>query len=169
MAKILPIKIFSCPSLRETSRDLAASELAQAEIKKLIADMEKTMKEKDGAGLAAPQVGRNLKIIVINTQDGTLALVNPKILKKSWKKEVMEEGCLSLPEVFGLVKRSAKVRVIGLSPDGTKIYFTAAGFLARVLQHEIDHLSGILFIDKAKEITQGKDILEKYKSQITNG
>ncbi len=161
MAKLLDIKVFTCPILRNKSRELRAEELQKKEIQQLILDMNKTMIEKDGAGLAAPQVGHNLRLIVINTQDGSMVLVNPKILKKSWRKEIMEEGCLSLPKVFGLVKRYYQVRLVALNKDGKKVEFSAQGMLARVLQHEIDHLDGILFIDKAKKITEGKDILEE--------
>jgi len=161
MAQLLPIKVFSCPVLRNKSRALKTNELQNEDIKQLILDMEKTMLEKDGIGLAAPQIGKNIKVIVVNTESGVIALINPKILRKSWKKEIMEEGCLSLPEVFGLVKRSAKVNLVALNKNGKKVKFKATGMFARVLQHEIDHLSGVMFIDKATEITKGKDILEK--------
>jgi len=165
MAKILPIKIFSCPILRQKSRDLTSAELKSKEIQRLISDMQKTMSVKDGAGLAAPQVGHNIKVIVISTKDGAIVLVNPKILRKSWKKELQEEGCLSLPEVFGLVKRSVKVNVVGLDAAGKMMKFKASGYFARVLQHEIDHLDGTLFIDKAIKITQGEERLEQMKKK----
>ena len=161
MAKLLPIKVFTCPVLRQKSRALKTDELQNKEIQQLILDMEKTMVEKDGVGLAAPQVGHNIRVIVINTQDGILALINPRILRKSWKKEILEEGCLSLPEIFGLVKRSAKVSLVALDKKGKKIKFQASGFFARVIQHEVDHLDGVLFIDKAKKITKGKKIIEQ--------
>jgi len=161
MAKLLEVKVFSCPILRKRSQELKTEDLQKKEIQQLILDMDKTMKEKDGAGLAAPQIGHNLRLVVINTQDGTMALINPKILKKSWKKDVMEEGCLSLPQVFGLVKRSVKLRLTALNNEGKKVEFAVEGMLARVLQHEIDHLDGILFIDRAHKIVEGKDILER--------
>ncbi len=160
MAKLLPIKIYGCPILREKSRSLLSEELQKKEIKQLFLDMEKTMIEKDGIGLAAPQIGQNLRVVVINSKDGSIILVNPKILRKSWKKEIMEEGCLSLPEIFGLVKRSSKISLVGLDRNGKKIKFRASGMFARVIQHEIDHLDGVLFIDKVKEITKGKEKLK---------
>ncbi|MFA6322005.1 MAG: peptide deformylase [Candidatus Buchananbacteria bacterium] len=163
MAKTLEIKIFNCPILRKSSKDLKSSELQNKEIQQLILDMDQTMKNKDGWGLAAPQVGHNLRLVVINTQDGTMVLVNPKILRQSWKKEILEEGCLSLPEVFGLVKRSIKVTLTALDKNGKRIKFTANGMLARVIQHEVDHLEGILFVDKVRKITQGEKIFEKFK------
>lgn len=170
MAKLLPIKIYGCPVLRQKSKELKTEELQKEETKQLILDMAKTMKEKDGVGLAAPQVGVSKRIVAIeiaadnprypgHSAVSSLVLINPKILRKSWKKEIREEGCLSLPEIFGLVKRSIKIRVVALDKNGKKIKFRASGFLARVIQHEIDHLDGVLFIDKAKEITKGKDKL----------
>jgi peptide deformylase len=166
MAKILPIKIYPCPVLRRKTRALKTQELQRKEIKQLFLDMAKTMKEKDGVGLAAPQVGQDFKIVVINTKDGDVILINPKILRKSWKKELLEEGCLSLPEIFGLVKRSQKISLTALNQDGKKIKFKAEGMFARVIQHEVDHLNGVLFIDRAKEITQGKEKLEKINQEL---
>lgn len=171
MAKLLPVKIYGCPILREKSEELKTEELQKEKIKQLILDMTKTMKEKDGVGLAAPQVGVSKRIIAIeiaadnprypgHSAVSSLVLINPKILKKSWKKEVMEEGCLSLPEIFGLVKRSVKITVVTLDRNGKKIKFRAAGFFARVIQHEVDHLDGVLFIDRAKEIVKGKEKLK---------
>ncbi|MFA5021961.1 MAG: peptide deformylase [Patescibacteria group bacterium] len=161
MAKLLPIKIYSCPILRQKAQALETFQLQNKDIKQLLLDMEKTMKERDGVGLAAPQVGKSIRVVVINTADGTVFLINPKILKRSWKKELLEEGCLSLPEVFGLVKRSSKIKIVALDKNGKKIRFDAQGMFARVIQHEVDHLDGVLFIDKAKKITHGKDKLEK--------
>ena len=164
MAKILPIKIYPCPVLRQKARELKTEELQSEEIKQLILNMEATMKAKDGIGLAAPQIGSSLRIIVISTQDGTIALVNPKILRKSWKKEILEEGCLSLPQIFGMVKRSQNIKLVAFNKNGKKVKFDAQGYFARVIQHEIDHLDGVLFIDKSKEITQGQKELDRLKS-----
>ncbi len=121
------------------------------EIKNLIADMLLTVKKAPGIGLAAPQVGANLMLAVINLADFGIkpfVLANPKIVSKSIKKSVTEEGCLSIPGVFGKVKRPAKVEVEGTRQDGMKIIIKAEGLLAKVLQHEIDHLNGVLIIDK---------------------
>lgn len=165
MAKLLPIKIYPCPVLRQKSRELKVEELQKKEIKQLLLDMDLTMKKKDGLGLAAPQVGHNVRLIVINTKDGSLVLINPKILRKFWRKEILEEGCLSLPEIFGLVKRSTKIKLIALNKNGKKIKFSASGMFARVLQHEIDHLDGVLFIDKVSEIVKGKEKLERMEQE----
>ncbi len=117
-------------------------------IKNFIPEFIKTMKENDGIGLAAPQVGRSIKLIAIQTKDGSKIFINPKITSKSFKKEIAEEGCLSLPKIFGKVKRSYKITVKFQNEKGLKQKLTATGLYARVLQHEIDHLLGILFIDK---------------------
>jgi len=163
MPKLLPIKIYPCPVLRQKSQELKSEELQKKDIQQLILDMEKTMKEKDGVGLAAPQIGRSIRVAVINTEDGSLVLINPKILRKFWKKEILEEGCLSLPEIFGLVKRSTKIKLVALNKKGKKVKFTASGMFARVIQHEVDHLDGVLFIDRAKEIVKGEEKLGNMK------
>lgn len=161
MSKILPIKIYGCPTLRQKSRELTLDELGDPNMTRLFLDMEKTMFKKDGSGLAAPQIGENIRVVAINTKDGAMVLINPKIMKKSWRKDLMEEGCLSLPGVFGLVKRSSKLTVTALDRNGKHIKFIAVGFFARVIQHEIDHLDGILFIDRSKKLTSGTDELDK--------
>lgn len=114
--------------------------------------MSKTMLKKEGVGLAAPQTGKNLRIIVINSKDGVIGAINPKIVKKSWARVLGREGCLSLPGIFGQVKRHKNITVNYYDIDGKKIKLTAQGMMARVLQHEIDHLDGILFTDKAVNI-----------------
>ncbi|WP_346354549.1 peptide deformylase [Azotosporobacter soli] len=123
-------------------------------IKKLLDDMAETMYEADGVGLAAPQVGMSLQIIVVDAGDGLLEVINPSILK-SEGSETGLEGCLSVPGVFGDVERCTKVVVEGLNRSGRKVRINAEGFLARVLQHEIDHLQGILFIEKAQTLQKG--------------
>lgn len=114
--------------------------------------MTKTMLKTDGVGLAAPQIGKNIRLAVINSKDGVFCLINPKLTKKSWAHELAQEGCLSIPGVFGQVKRHKKISLIYYDGDGKKIKLTATGLMARVIQHEIDHLDGVLFIDKAERI-----------------
>jgi len=163
MPKLLPITYYPCKDLRIKSRKVV--DFKSEKLQQLILDMDETMKKEDGIGLAAPQVGHNINMVLIGTHDGTLVLINPKILRKSWKKDVAEEGCLSFPKIFGLVSRHKKIRVTAFNRDGKKIKFLAEDLFARVIQHEIDHLRGILFIDKAKKITKGKDRLEEQKKQ----
>jgi peptide deformylase len=120
-------------------------------IKRLIDDMFETMYEFDGVGLAAPQIGIAKKIVVIDDRDGNkLALINP-VITESKGEQISEEGCLSLPGFAGRVKRPEFVKVEALNVDGDEILLEAEGFLAIVLSHEIDHLDGILYKDKAFE------------------
>jgi peptide deformylase len=114
----------------------------------LIPEMLRAMHEHNGIGLAAPQIGVNLRIIVIDLGEGPLALVNPEIVEMSSEKETLEEGCLSVPQVYVEVERAQTVRVKGISLNGKPVELEARGFFARVLQHEIDHLDGILIVDR---------------------
>lgn len=123
-------------------------------IRKLLDDMVQTMYDADGVGLAAPQVGVSLRVIVINVDDDLIELINPVIIE-SEGCELGNEGCLSIPGVFGEVERFAKVTVTGLNRFGKSITVTGTGLLSRALQHEIDHLDGILFIEKAQTIHKG--------------
>lgn len=151
MAKLLEVITIPNPLLKKRSVEI--NDPLSSDIQKLIPDLVLTMKEKDGIGIAAPQVARNIRLIIVNTADGPLALINPAITYKSKKMEIGEEGCLSVPGVFGLVKRFKKVKVRALSYKAEKLFFTAEDLFARVIQHEIDHIDGILFIDKAEKIT----------------
>lgn len=116
------------------------------EEKAVFAEMEELMRVSAGVGLAAPQVGLSLQMIVVDVGDGLVALANPRILKK-WGSSVLEEGCLSLPGVYVSVRRASRIKVSGLNEKNEKVSFVADGLLARVLQHEIDHLRGKMIID----------------------
>lgn len=118
------------------------------EIQKLIKDMFKTMKENNGVGLAAPQVGKSVQLCVIEENGTPYVLINPKITSKSKDCEIAEEGCLSFPGKFIPVSRYSKVKVRYLNEKGEKCKIKADGLLSRALQHETDHLAGILFINK---------------------
>lgn len=118
------------------------------EIKELVLAMIETMKENKGVGLAAPQVGVSKRIIIVKTENGPAAFVNPRIFKKSRTVEADEEGCLSVPGIFLKIKRIKKVEIEALDFDGRKIQIKAEGFLARIFQHELDHLNGVLIIDR---------------------
>jgi len=137
--------------LRNKSVELTDEEIKSEEIQQLIKNMAITMLKKDGAGLAAPQVGKNIRLFVVETKDGSLVFINPKITRKSFKKEIDTEGCLSLPDIWGKVKRSYRVKVEFIDKNGNKQSLKAQGLLARVIQHESDHLDGILFIDKLEK------------------
>jgi peptide deformylase len=124
-------------------------------IKKLLSDMAQTMYEANGVGLAAPQVGVSLRVIVVDAGEGLIELVNPVIVAAEGC-EVGTEGCLSIPGVFGEVERCAAVTVEGLNREGRKVRVSGSGFLARALQHEIDHLDGVLFIERATALYKGQ-------------
>ncbi len=125
-------------------------------ISRLIQNMIETMYAADGVGLAAPQVGVSKKIVVIDVGDGPIVLINPKIVSGSGE-DIDVEGCLSIPGKQAYVKRMAEVVVEALDGEGKPIKIEGRGYLARALQHEIDHLNGILFIDLVDE----KDIFSE--------
>jgi len=156
---VLPIKIYPDPILSQRGRLLKLEEIKSPKIKKLIANMRETMKLYKGVGLAAPQVGESISLCVINFQGEEHVLINPKISSKSWRKRIFDEGCLSFPGKFIPVKRSESVKVKALNEQGEKIKLSGEGFLSETLQHEIDHLHGILFISyevKKKKTKNGK-------------
>jgi len=113
------------------------------EIKNLISEMLESLKKHNGLGIAAPQIGQSLSLCLIRLDGKTHILINPKITKKSWRKVVGEEGCLSFPGIFVPVKRHLKVTVKALDEKGSPIKLKGEGLLARAFQHEIDHLNGI--------------------------
>ena len=113
-------------------------------------DMAETMYASEGVGLAAPQIGISRRIIVVDVGEGLLELINPRLLK-GHGKQVGEEGCLSVPGYFAPVERYKTIFVEGLDRNGQPIQIKAKDFTAVALQHEMDHLDGILFIDKIKK------------------
>jgi len=142
---ILEIKEYGEPVLREKA--LPVKEITP-EILNLMKDMAETMYTASGVGLAASQVGVPKRIILVDgEEDGLIVLINPMIIK-SEGEVVAEEGCLSVPDIYSQVKRSSKVTIKGLDENGDPIEITKEGLTARALQHEIDHLDGILFIDR---------------------
>jgi peptide deformylase len=163
----LPILTFPNPILRKKANTVAK---VDAKIKKLIADMIETMLEAPGVGLAAPQVGQSVQVIVIDIRNPitikdkkgektvggespehlTLGLVNPRIVKRSGK-QTFTEGCLCLPGVEAPVERAHHVLVKALNVNGEPIEITAEDLTATILQHEIDHLDGKVFIDRVKD------------------
>src|SRR3989339_1232241 len=130
------LKIITNPNqiLRQKSQPVA--NVANAEIKKLISEMTEIMMTKDGVGLAAPQIGQNIRLIVINHKDEVLVIINPKIVKKSFFKEWGEEGCLSVPGKYGEVKRHKSITTKYIDDKGKTQEVSAKGLLARVIQHE---------------------------------
>jgi peptide deformylase len=117
-------------------------------IRKLISDLVDTVREAQGVGLAAPQIGVPLRAVVTLVDDKLSIVLNPEIIDESDEEIEAEEGCLSIPGWYGPVMRKEKVTVRGMSKTGKPMKIKAEGWEARALQHEIDHLEGVLFIDK---------------------
>jgi len=118
------------------------------EIKELIFNMAETLRQTQGSGLAANQVGVSRRVIIVGFQEGPKAFLNPEIVKKSKEKNLEEEGCLSLPGLYLKIKRAQKIDIVALDSEGKQVKLSLSGMTARIFQHEIDHLNGILLINK---------------------
>lgn len=146
---ILPIRTYPDPVLRTNAEPVARID---AKLRQLAADMIETMQDASGVGLAAPQVGVSQRIVIVDfdAENGDpRVLINPVIVKRSGRKEICEEGCLSFPGLRTRIKRSPKVIVEAQNLDGEIVEYQAEGLAARAVQHELDHLDGLLFVDKA--------------------
>ena len=144
--------------------EVAAELFGSLALQSFAKDMITTMKRSHGVGLAAPQIGKNWKMAVIHKQTDSalqadLVLINPRIARAAGQTVRDEEGCLSIPGVFGIVPRPEEVVVHAFDLEGNRRTIEAYGLFARVLQHEIDHLQGILFLDRVEKITQGEHLL----------
>jgi len=120
-------------------------------IHKLLDNMADTMYQAQGVGLAAPQIGVSKRVVVIDSGEGLIELINPVIIEKSGE-ETDQEGCLSIPNYYGDVKRARKVVVQALNRNGELMEYEAEGLMARAFQHEVDHLNGVLFVDVAHKV-----------------
>ena len=150
---ILSVRRYGDPILRQKATPVASLTPA---ITTILDDMVETMFQQVGIGLAAPQVGIPLRLIVMDDgKRGARALVNPVIIERAGAVRA-EEGCLSLPGIFAEVERSESVRVEALDGDGAPVSFEARDLHARVIQHEVDHLDGILFIDHLPPVTRDR-------------
>lgn len=141
--RILDIRVLGDPVLRKITTPV---EEVTDEIRSLVSDMFDTMYAAEGIGLAAPQVGRTERITVMDVEGQKFALINPEIIEREGSARG-EEGCLSIPEIFGEVTRSTRVIVRALNEKGEQFEAEGTELLARCMQHEIDHLDGKLFID----------------------
>lgn len=148
MAQDLEVLLYGHPGLREKSVPV---ESFDDSLRELAAQMQRSMIMERGVGLAAPQVGRRIRMLLAEDERGgrtqTLALVNPEIVQSSREQDFYNEGCLSLPELFADVKRPVEITVRYQDLDGVEHELTDDGFLARIIQHEFDHLEGVLFVD----------------------
>lgn len=134
--------------LRQKAKVINVKDIGKLGLKELARKMIITMRQAKGIGLAAPQIGKSIRFIVVEVLPEPLVLINPVITHSSFAKELGQEGCLSIPGQWGFVKRAMKIDAEGYTLKGEKTKFKAEGLLARVIQHEIDHLDGVLFIDR---------------------
>lgn len=147
-SEALEIRTLGDPVLKRKAKPIKR---ITARVKKLLDAMVATMREAEGVGLAAPQVGVSERIIVVDVGDGLVELINPEILQATGEQTAFE-GCLSIPGKLAEVTRADAIRVSGLNRDGRKVWIDAEGFFARALQHEVHHLDGILMLDVAKRV-----------------
>jgi peptide deformylase len=155
------IRTFGDPVLRQRAREV--EEVTDLH-RKLIKDMIDTMRAAPGVGLAAPQIGVLERIFVWEVEDRHGAVVNPEIVERSSATATDDEGCLSLPGLTYPVERAVEVTVRGLDEHGRPIELTGTELLARIFQHEIDHLDGVLFIDRLSDDAR-KDALKNLREQ----
>ncbi len=155
----LRLRRYGDPILRRKAKWV---ERVSSEERGLLSSMAKIMYENEGIGLAAPQIGVDKRIIIVDTGKGLLKLINPQVIEEEGE-DSLSEGCLSLPEIFVPVNRAKRIRIEGLNEDKKLVKLRIEGFLARVIQHEIDHLNGVLIIDYAteKRMRRIKDNLER--------
>lgn len=163
---ILEIRKFGDPVLRKVS---APVEKIDEKIEQLLNDMAETMYDAPGVGLAAPQVGVNLRIVTIDVDGKLRKIINPKIIDSSNEEEIVEEGCLSVPTVYEKVKRPITVKVKYTNEKGEEVMEETDGLLARAFQHEIDHLNGVVFVDKISSLAKslvGKKLAKMRKDTM---
>lgn len=149
--------------LRQVSSEMPLKMFKEQKFQSFLDDLEETMFKKDGAGLAAPQVGHNIRVIIISQDHKAIIMVNPRITKRSWAQVKDEEGCLSITDdqgeiLYGQVKRHKKINCSYFNRYGQAQKISAEKLIARVIQHEIDHLDGILFIDRLEKGTKLKKL-----------
>jgi peptide deformylase len=159
----LKIEMLGAPVLRQEAAEVGEID---ADLRTLIDDMFRTMYAAEGIGLAAPQVGVGKRVMVVDVNDDAhppLALINPRLVEKSSATEKGEEGCLSIPGVSALVERPTRVVVEALDGSGGRVRIEADGLFGRCIQHEIDHLDGVLFIDRLSALKRSM-LLKKYRS-----
>lgn len=150
-----PIHLLGSPVLRERAAEVAR---VDDEVRRLVDELFETMHAAKGVGLAANQVGVARRVAVVDvgeTDPGALVLINPIVTPVGDEVETAEEGCLSIPDIFGDVERPLRVALEAWDRDGTPYRLEAAGYKARAIQHEVDHLDGVLFLDHLSAVKRG--------------
>ena len=158
---VCEVRYLGDPVLREMCREVDA---VDDDVSALVDDLLETMYAEDGIGLAAPQIGVPMRVFVYDVRDDEIepgVLVNPRLVEATGKQKEVE-GCLSIPGLDEVVERSGQVVVEGLNRDGEPVRIEATGLLSRCLQHEIDHLDGVLFIDRVSPLKR-RMLLKKWK------
>jgi peptide deformylase len=158
---ILDIRVLGDPVLRKPTKRVTE---VTDELRKLIADMFETMYAAEGIGLAAPQVGRSERLAVVDVEGRKFTLINPEIVSTNDSPDKAEEGCLSIPDIYGDVERPAEVTIRATDENGNQYEETARELLGRCFQHEIDHLDGKLFIDYLSPLKR-KAALSKWEKE----
>lgn len=159
-----PILLYPDHRLNQSAQTI---EYVTDELVQLLDDMYETMVAHDGIGLAAPQIGKNLRMAVVELDEGDrFELINPVIVEKKGAT-IDVEGCLSIPETYGTVERADEITIRYYDREGDEMEITAYGYLARAFQHEIDHLDGKLFIDQMVDSIAPED-LERYMEEHAN-
>lgn len=159
---VLPIVRMGEPVLRTPAEPVAVENLRAAEMQRIVDDMVETMRAAEGVGLAAPQVGEGIQLFVYEALSDAAedpgdgiplrVVINPMVEPESGELVYDWEGCLSIPDLRGLVPRHPAVRVRGLDRDGQPLDYVAQGYEARIVQHEFDHLNGVLFLDRMRDL-----------------
>lgn len=144
------MKVITLPDqrLRTPSQPIDPAIITTKEFQAFVRELIATMVQYHGIGIAAPQVADLRRVIIVTTDDGPQALMNPAITRRSRSQTIGEEGCLSIPGVYGLVKRPSEVTVRYYDVTGKLRTLKASGMVARIIQHEVDHIDGVLFIDR---------------------
>jgi peptide deformylase len=150
-------------SIHQRSNEIPLEAITSGKLRGLIKNMRDTMFKENGVGIAAPQIGDNRRAIIVETKHGPLVVLNPVLHGRSILQETQDEGCLSVKGIFGTVRRHRALSVTGIDEQGRPIKLQARGLLARIFQHEVDHLNGILIIDRMKKVTQGAFDLTAWK------
>ncbi len=145
-------------NLRKVSEAVSVDRIVTPEMQLLIDELKETMKKENGVGIAAPQIGVHDRVIIVENDGIPTAYINPRITERSFRMIESEEGCLSVPGCWGIVKRHRSVTVNAIVENGGAVVIKAQGLLATIFQHEIDHLDGILFIDRAENIKKASTL-----------